>query len=174
MLSPLLFSQWVLVALVWLCVILHWTWPSDPAPVWPTTPEPSPPLPKRTREPQPFAGLTHKPHCDACEHAPARRPQAPSAPPPRIVPPRVHSLSAVSIAPPLGLLGRGAQGAAARRLRLRAGGRRTFDGDLHPLDADQDVGPPAGAGEVNDHPVLIAHGGDATAAPQGTAGADGR
>jgi hypothetical protein len=88
MVSHLFFYQLVLVALGWLCVMLHWTWPSDPAPVWPTTPEPSPPLPKRTREPQPFAGLTHKPHCDACEHAPAPRPQAPSAPPPRIVPTR--------------------------------------------------------------------------------------
>src|SRR6266446_6835169 len=176
MVSPLFFSQWVLVALVWLCVMLHWTWPSDPAPVWPTTPEPSPPLPTRTREPQPCAGLTHKPHCDAREHAPARRPQAPSAPPPRLVPTRVRSRSAVSIAPPLGRLGRGAQGTAAcrRRLRRRAGGRRTFYGDLHPLDADHDVGPPTGAGEVNDHPALIAHGGDAPATPQGTASADGR
>src|SRR6266478_3646078 len=85
MLSPLLFSQWVLVAVVWLCVILHWTLPSDPAPVWPTTPEPSPPLPKRLREPQPFAGLTHKPHCDACEHRGAPRPQPSSCPPPRLV-----------------------------------------------------------------------------------------
>src|SRR5438093_13103396 len=64
--------------------------------------------------------------------------------------------------------------AGRRRSRPRAGRRRTFYGDLHPLDADQDVDPPAGAGEVNDHPVLIAHGGDVTAAPQGTAGADGR
>src|SRR6266853_127671 len=51
--SHLFFSQLVLVALVWLCVMLHWTWPSDPAPVWPTTPEPLPPLRKRKREPPP-------------------------------------------------------------------------------------------------------------------------
>jgi IS1 family transposase len=87
MVSPLFFYQLVLVALVWLCVMLHWAWPSDPA-ACPTTPEPPPPLPKRTREPQPFAGLTHKPHCDACEHATAPRPPAPSAPPPRLVPTR--------------------------------------------------------------------------------------
>jgi len=30
-------------------------------------------------------GLTTKPHYDACAHAPAPRPHAPSAPPPRIV-----------------------------------------------------------------------------------------
>src|SRR5207249_2260251 len=45
-------------------------------------------VPKRRREPTPFAGFTHKPHCDACEHATDPRPQAPSAPPPRIIPTR--------------------------------------------------------------------------------------
>src|SRR5438128_5147418 len=66
--------------------MLHVLWPSDPATCPTTLP---PPLPKRHREPKPFAGLTTKPHCDACEHATAApRPQAPSAPPPRIVPTR--------------------------------------------------------------------------------------
>ena len=85
MVSHLFFYQLVLGALVWLCVMLHWTWPSDPAPVWPTTPEPLPPLRKRKREPTPCAGLTTKPHCDVCEHGSAPRSQTPSAPPPRIV-----------------------------------------------------------------------------------------
>src|SRR3989475_6684052 len=88
MVSHLFFSQLVLVALVWLCVMLHWAWPSDPAPVCPTTPEPPGPRPKRHHDPTPFAGLTTKPHCDACEHALAPRLHAPSAPPPRIVPTR--------------------------------------------------------------------------------------
>jgi IS1 family transposase len=87
MVSHLFFYQLVLVALGWLCVMLHWAWPSDPA-MCPTTPEPIPPVPQRNRERKPFAGLTTKPHCDACEHATAPRPQAPSAPPPRIVPTR--------------------------------------------------------------------------------------
>ena len=68
MVSHLFFYQLVLLALLWLCVMLHWAWPSDTGAVCPTTPEPPGPRPKRTREPQPFAGLTHKPHCDACEH----------------------------------------------------------------------------------------------------------
>ena len=47
MVSHLFFYQLVLVALVWLCVMLHWAWPSDPAPVGPTTPEPpGPALPR--------------------------------------------------------------------------------------------------------------------------------
>jgi IS1 family transposase len=84
MVSHLFFYQLVLIALVWLCLMLHWMWPSDPA-VCPTMPEPLPPRPKRRRAPKPFAGLTTKPHCDACAHATDSRPQAPSAPPPRII-----------------------------------------------------------------------------------------
>src|SRR2546428_6554528 len=46
------------------------------------------PGPKRHRERKPFAGLTTKPHCDACEHASDLRPEAPCPPPPRLVPTR--------------------------------------------------------------------------------------
>jgi IS1 family transposase len=41
-------------------------------------------VPKRTRERKPFAGLTTKPHCDACAHASDPRPEAPYPPPPRL------------------------------------------------------------------------------------------
>jgi len=85
MVPDLFFYQLMLIALVWLCLMLQWAWPSAPAAVCPTAPAPTPPRPKRPREPLPFAGLTTKPHCDACEHASAPHPQAPSAPPPRIV-----------------------------------------------------------------------------------------
>jgi hypothetical protein len=85
MVPTLFFSQLVLIALVWLCLLLQWAWPSDTA-ACPPTPEPS--LPKRKREPTPFAGLTTKPPCDVCEHAIDSRPQAPSAPPPRLAPTR--------------------------------------------------------------------------------------
>src|SRR5690348_16342858 len=54
-----------------------------------------------------------------------------------------------------------------------AGGRHTFQGDFHPLDSEHDLGPLAGVGEVNNDPVLIAHGGDVTAASQESASADG-
>ena len=79
MVSDLFFYQLGLIALVWLCFMLQWAWPSDAADVCPTTP--TPPPPKRTRGPKPFAGLTHKPPCDACEHASEPRLQAPIAPP---------------------------------------------------------------------------------------------
>src|SRR5215471_2386465 len=85
MVSHLFFYQLVLIALVWLCVMLQWAWPSDPTAACPTTLEPPPPLPKRHCAPTPFAGLTTKPHCDACAHANDLRPEAPCPPPPRIV-----------------------------------------------------------------------------------------
>ena len=47
MVSPLFFYQLVLVVLVWLCIMLHWVWPSDPAAVCPPPPELPPLLPKR-------------------------------------------------------------------------------------------------------------------------------
>src|SRR5499427_6268910 len=88
MVSHLFFYQLVLVALLWLCVMLHWAWPSDSAAACPPPLEPIPLPPKRHRAPTPFAGLTTKPHCDACEHSGDPRPQIPSSPPPRIVPTR--------------------------------------------------------------------------------------
>ncbi len=69
MVSDLFFYQLVLVALVWLCVMLQWAWPSDPTAVCPTIPEPPCPRPKRHREPPPFPGLTRTPPCAACEQA---------------------------------------------------------------------------------------------------------
>ena len=76
MVSDLFFYQLMLIALVWLCVMLHWAWPSDSAAVPRRYLGAHPPPPKRHREPKPFAGLTQKPHCDACAHAsdPARTP----------------------------------------------------------------------------------------------------
>jgi IS1 family transposase len=88
MVSPLFFYQLTLIALVWLCVMLQWAWPSDSAAACPTTLDPTPPRPKRHRAPTPFEGFIKKPHCDACEHATAPRPHAPAAPPPRLVPTR--------------------------------------------------------------------------------------
>src|SRR3989449_189413 len=83
MVSHLFFYQLTLIALVWLCVMLQWAWPSDSA-ACPTPLAPPPPRPKRHRAPKLFAGLTTKPPCGACEHATDPHPQAPSAPPPRI------------------------------------------------------------------------------------------
>ena len=42
MVSDLFFSQLVLIALVWLCLMLQWVWPSDPRRVPDATAAPRP------------------------------------------------------------------------------------------------------------------------------------
>src|SRR5262249_61625150 len=54
MVSPLIFYQLGLIALVWLCVMLHGAWLSDSAAACSTTPEPTPPVPKPPRVPKPY------------------------------------------------------------------------------------------------------------------------
>ena len=75
------YYQLAILGLLWLCVILHYAWPSRYAPSPPKLAEPVPIMFKRKRsnEPKPFEGLTHKPHCAACEH---------DAPHPPVPPPR--------------------------------------------------------------------------------------
>src|SRR5712664_1859988 len=87
MISDLFFYQLLLVGLLWLCLMLHGMWPSER--VIPGSTRPPPPLPprKRSREPKPFAGLTHKPHCVTCEQAG----HPPTVQPPPAPPPRRHS-----------------------------------------------------------------------------------
>ena|SRR5215471_13498309 len=79
------YYQLAVVGLLWLCVMLHYIWPSPDA-VSPQPPgEPVPPQFKRKRaiEPTPFEGLTQRPHCAACEHdAVHSKPPPPSRPNP--------------------------------------------------------------------------------------------
>jgi hypothetical protein len=67
MVPGLFFFQLVLIALVWLGLMFHGRWPSATATCLPT-PEPTPPVPKRTRERPPFAGLTTKPLRRLCAY----------------------------------------------------------------------------------------------------------
>jgi len=61
--------QLVLLALLWLFVVLHLTWPKRPVTdrATPTEPEPLTPKHHRSSEPKPFEGLTQKPHGALCE-----------------------------------------------------------------------------------------------------------
>src|SRR2546425_1797278 len=83
MVSHHFFSRLVLLALLWLCVLLHLARPKRPvtAPAVPALPEPLKPTRPRSNEPTPFEGLTPKPHGALCEQDTAY----PKAPPP--VPP---------------------------------------------------------------------------------------
>jgi IS1 family transposase len=78
MVSHLFYYQLALLAILWLFVMLHVTW-SEPGLTTPAVP--AKPKRKRSTEPQPFAGLTHKPHCALCDQetgetapAPPQRP----------------------------------------------------------------------------------------------------
>src|SRR5262249_21732710 len=88
MVSPLFFYQLVLVILVWLCVMLQWAWPSDPATACARTLEPPPLPPKPRTPPNPFADPPRQPPCDAWAHASDLRSEAPCTPPPRLIPTR--------------------------------------------------------------------------------------
>jgi IS1 family transposase len=82
MIPTLFFYELVLVALVWLFLMLCGLWPNDPAARCPTQPQPRPPR-KRSNNPKPFTGLTHKPHCALCEQeATPPHPQPPLPPSP--------------------------------------------------------------------------------------------
>jgi IS1 family transposase len=85
MVSHLFYYQLALLALVWLFVMLHVAASHRGAPIPPTA-TPLKSKSKRSIAPQPFEGLTHKPHCALCERDTAS-PQAPPAGPPDPMPP---------------------------------------------------------------------------------------
>jgi IS1 family transposase len=85
MVSHLFYYQLALLALVWLFVMLHVAESHRGAPILPTAPLIKPKR-KRSTAPQPFEGLTHKPHCALCERETASS-QAPPAVPPDPMPP---------------------------------------------------------------------------------------
>ena len=80
MVSQHVFSQLILLALLWLFVLLSLTRPQHPvtAPAAPALPEPLTPTRPRSHAPKPFEGLTQKPPCALCERDTA----SPKAPPP--------------------------------------------------------------------------------------------
>src|SRR6267142_5287732 len=81
MVPQLVCSQLVLIALVGVFLLLYWFWPNDPAARGQAISISKLTQRRRSREPKPFAGLTHKPHCAACEQT-ATHPKPPSATPP--------------------------------------------------------------------------------------------
>jgi IS1 family transposase len=81
MISDVLFYTLLLMGGVWLCLILYWVWPYGRAVSGQRPAMPAMPRRKRSQEPQPFAGLTTKPHCAACEQRAAPLKPPPPAPP---------------------------------------------------------------------------------------------
>src|SRR5919108_2241396 len=68
MIPHLFFYQLAVLGLLWLCVMLHAAWPSRCTTAQGTPATPILPRRQRSKEPEPFAGLTHKPSCALCEH----------------------------------------------------------------------------------------------------------
>ena len=87
MVSHLVFYQLMFLGLLWLCVMLHYAWPNACTGGEQRPSQPLPPPRKRSRDPQPFPGLTRKPPCAACEQAA----QAPATRPPPLPPPPITS-----------------------------------------------------------------------------------
>ena len=81
MIPHLLFYQLAVLGLLWLFVMLHAAWPSRCTTAQGTPAQPIMPRRQRSKDPKPFAGLTHKPHCALCEQE-AAHPQAPPPVPP--------------------------------------------------------------------------------------------
>jgi IS1 family transposase len=94
MIPPHFYSQLVFLGLLWLIVMLYLAW-SSPGPT-PQTKLSAPIMPRRKRfnDPQPFAGLTHKPHCALCAHE-ATHPYAPPPAPPDPMPPTTRRPRAI-------------------------------------------------------------------------------
>jgi transposase-like protein len=82
MAQHLLFYHLLLIALVLICLIIPVWWPDTSRATLHRPLKPDKPRRKRSKGPTPFAGLIHKPSCDACDRAVAPRPQTPSSPPP--------------------------------------------------------------------------------------------
>jgi IS1 family transposase len=85
MVPTLFFYELVLIALVWLFLMLPYTWPNN-RPQRQSAPTPLKSRRQLSREPKPFAGLTQKPHCALCAQE-AAHPQAPLPAPPEPMPP---------------------------------------------------------------------------------------
>ena len=85
MVSHLVFYQLGLIALVWLFLMLHRLWPSEPAAARPMPPKPLIRQCKRSTKSKPFPGLTRQPSCAACEQT-IEAPRLQPSPPPATVP----------------------------------------------------------------------------------------
>jgi hypothetical protein len=61
--------QLLLLGLLWLGMLLYGLWPWLQAAAGQAHRQPAKQAKRRSPDPRPFAGLTHKPCCEACEYA---------------------------------------------------------------------------------------------------------
>src|SRR5262245_45569478 len=79
-----LFHELLLLTLLWQLMFSDWVYKRGQAPKHPPAQQPTRP----PKIPTPFAGLTQKPHCEACEHGQPHLDQPPLSPPSVIAPKR--------------------------------------------------------------------------------------
>jgi hypothetical protein len=70
MIPHYVYCQLAILGLLWICIMLHYDWPSR---YTSSHPRPAEPVPitckrKRSNKPRPFEGLTQKPPCAACAY----------------------------------------------------------------------------------------------------------
>jgi IS1 family transposase len=85
MVSDLLFHELLLLALLWLVVLSYWAWSRGHATTNSADHTSAKRATRHAKDPKPFAGLTRRPLCPACEPALESHLPPPSIPPPRIV-----------------------------------------------------------------------------------------
>jgi len=83
--NDLFFRELLVLGLLWLYVVLYWAWPWQRVSADQAGGQPAKRPKRYAKTPQPFAGLTQKPLCSACEQAVAPHPPPPATPPPSIV-----------------------------------------------------------------------------------------
>jgi hypothetical protein len=81
MVDTLLFHDLLLIGLLWLGGLRYKRWARNRSAACLTPHRPATPLRQHSPDPQPFPGLTSKPHCALCEQTPAPGPVAPRVPP---------------------------------------------------------------------------------------------
>jgi IS1 family transposase len=81
MVDHLLFYDLLLIVLLWLGGLRYKKWACNRSATCLAPRRPTTPLRQHSQDPQPFPGLTSKPHCALCEQAPAPAPAAPRIPP---------------------------------------------------------------------------------------------
>jgi hypothetical protein len=77
MIPHLVYYHLGILVLLWLCIMLPHLWPSPPREMLQAPAAPIKSKRKRSSEPTPFEGLTHKPHCAWCEQETAETAPAP-------------------------------------------------------------------------------------------------
>jgi hypothetical protein len=91
------YYQLAILVLLWLCLMMSHLWPSPTGGAPKTPTPPIKPQRRRSHEPKPFAGLTHKPHCALCDQEPDETapasPQRPDPMPPTNRRPRMVDTS---------------------------------------------------------------------------------